>query len=80
MAVFIHKNVVRTHKVACAIFLFLLIFSGIHYAQPNLLYNSDGSFRTFGVGYRQKTVIPIWLVAVALGILCYLAVLYYLMV
>jgi hypothetical protein len=76
---YIHKNVVRSHKVSFSILLFLFLFSMVHYTRPTLLYNSDGSFRTFGVGYRQKTVIPIWAVAIFMGILCYLAVLYYLM-
>jgi hypothetical protein len=46
--------------------------------QPGFLYDSDGSFRVFGVGYRHKTVIPIWVVSIVLAILCYLAVSYYL--
>jgi hypothetical protein len=40
----------------------------------------DGSFREFGVGYKNKTVIPIWVVSIIIAILCYLAISYYLMV
>ena len=50
----------------------------IHHFKPALLYTKDGAFRQFGVGYKQKTVVPIWLVAIFLAILCYLAVLSYL--
>ena len=32
----------------------------------------------FGVGYKNKTVLPIWLVAITLAILSYLTILYYL--
>ncbi len=46
--------------------------------KPRLLYDTDGSFRQFGVGYRHKTVIPIWLVSIILAIFSYIAVLYYL--
>jgi hypothetical protein len=61
------------------IFIFLVLFSIVHYLKPGLLYTKEGGFRNFGVGYRNKTVIPIWLVAIILGILSYLAVSYYLL-
>jgi hypothetical protein len=72
------KAFVNTHKVNIAILLFLALFSIIHITKPTLLYNSDGGFRPFGVGYRHKTVIPIWGVAIVLAIFSYLAVLVYL--
>lgn len=73
------KSIIRYNKLAFTIFIFLVIFSVIHSLKPEMLYNEDGSFREFGVGYRQKTVIPIWIVSIILAIFCYLAVLYYLM-
>jgi hypothetical protein len=73
----ISKKFVRFNKLSVAIFIFLIIFSIIHYVKPTLLYTSDGGFRQFGVGYRNKTVLPIWIVAIVLALLCYLAVLYY---
>jgi hypothetical protein len=72
------KNFVRIHKVNIAICMFLILFSCIHFLKPSLLYNDEGGFRPFGVGYRNKTVVPIWLVAIFLAIFCYLGVLYYL--
>jgi len=74
------KQFIRIHKVNVAIFLFLILFVLIHIAKPNILYNEKGGFRQFGLGYRHKTVIPIWGVAIILAIFSYLAVLYYLMV
>jgi len=76
---FLSKRFVRTNKLNIAVFLFLILFSMIHLLKPGLLYNNDGSFREFGVGYKNKTVIPIWIVAVVLAIFSYLSVLYYLM-
>jgi hypothetical protein len=46
--------------------------------KPHFLYNKDGSLREFGVGFRRKTVIPAWLLAIVLGIVSYFFVLYYL--
>jgi len=65
------KIFIRQNKVNVAIFLFLILFSLIHYIKPGLIYTKDGGFREFGVGYRNKTVIPIWVVAIILAILCY---------
>jgi len=72
------KSIVRYNKLAITIILFLILFSIIHTLKPGLFYNADGSFREFGVGYRQKTVIPIWIVSIILAILCYLIILNYL--
>lgn len=64
---------VRKHLVAIAIAIFLAVFSIVNYLQPGLLYNQDGSIRQFGVGRRLSTVVPVWLVAMLLGIFSYMA-------
>lgn len=56
--------------------LYIIVFMLVQYANPSFLYNEDGSLREFGVGYSSKTVLPIWLVAIVLGILSYLLVYY----
>ena len=72
-----YKNYIRENKPLIAIIIFLIIFGFIHTTKPVCFYNKDGSIREFGVGYRNKTILPIWLLAIVLGILSYLAVLYY---
>jgi hypothetical protein len=72
------KGVIRYNKLSISILLFLALFSLIHFLKPGFIYNENGGYRPFGVGYRHKTVIPIWLVAIFVAILSYLAVLYYL--
>jgi hypothetical protein len=69
---FIRKNI-----NSFAIFLFLMIFIFINLTKPSFLYNRDGTLRQFGLGQKRKTVIPIWLLSIVLGILSYLAILYY---
>jgi hypothetical protein len=73
------KRYVRFNKVNIAILLFILSFTIVHIVKPSIAYNEDGSFRPFGIGFRHKTVVPIWVVAIILAIFCYLAVLYYLL-
>lgn len=72
------KKFIRINIVNISIILFLLLFSIIHYFKPGFIYNKDGGFRPFGVGYKHKTVVPMWLVSIFLAILCYMFVLVYL--
>ena len=60
-----------------SIILFVVIFSMIQYLKPAFLFKSDGSLRIFGIGYKNKTILPIWLFSIILGISCYLAVMCY---
>lgn len=68
----------RKHVVSISVILFVLIFLAISHIKPNFLYNKDGTLRDFGLGYRNKTVIPMWLLVIILATLTYLSVMYYL--
>jgi len=70
------KNLIRNNLAGSAIVLYIIVFMLVQYANPSFLYNEDGSLREFGVGYSSKTVLPIWLVAIVLGILSYVFVFY----
>ena len=72
------KSFVRQHKTNYAIALFLILFTLFHLAKPSFAYGKDGEFRQFGVGYKNKTVVPIWGVSITIAIFSYLVVLYYL--
>lgn len=72
---FITKKFIRLNRVNIAILIFLSLFVIIHVYKPMLIYTKEGGFRQFGVGYKHKTVIPIWVVAIILAIFSYLAVL-----
>ena len=72
------KNYVRENSTLVSIILFLFIFGAIQMMKLRCFYNKDGSVREFGVGYKNKTILPIWLLSIILGILCYLLVMYYL--
>ena len=72
---FITKKFIRLNRVNIAIMIFLALFAVFHVYKPLLMYTKEGGFRQFGVGYKHKTVIPIWVVAIILAIFSYLAVL-----
>lgn len=68
---------IRENITLIAIVLFIFIFGLIQLMKPTCFYNRDGSIREFGIGYKNKTILPIWLLSLVLGILCYLAVMFY---
>ena len=70
----IARKLLRNYKVLFSVFCFLIAFSVFHVVKPGFAYMPDGSFRPFGVGYKHKTVVPIWLVAITLAIFSYLLV------
>ncbi len=73
-----NRNFLQTNIVLVAILLYIILYGVVLLAQPSFLYKPDSTLRQFGVGYRNKTILPMWLFALILGIICYLAVIYYL--
>jgi hypothetical protein len=59
-----------------AVFIFIILFGIINAFRPTIIYNKDLSFRRFGIGYKNKTVVPIWMMSIVLAILVYVLVTY----
>jgi len=72
-----YKQFIRKNVPLVSILLFIIIFGGIQMLKPAFLYNPDGSLREFGVGYKNKTILPVWMLSLVLGILSYVLVLFY---
>ena len=72
-----NRNYIRDNITLVSIVLFIIIFVVISIMKPAFLFKKDGSIREFGIGYKNKTIFPIWLLSIILGILCYLFVMYY---
>ena len=72
------RQFIRNNVTLVAIVIFFSIFIPIQLVKPACLYNRDGSIRDFGIGYKNKTIVPLWLFSIILGIFSYLFVLYYL--
>ena len=71
------RSYIRQNITSVSILVFTIIFIIIQFAEPNFLYNK-GKLRQFGIGTKQKTILPIWLLSMILAIFSYLFVLYYL--
>ena len=72
------RTFTKNNITLVSIVIFLFIFSIVQMIKPSFLYNKDSSLRQFGIGYKNKTILPLWLFSIILGILIYLFVLYYL--
>ena len=63
------------------ILILLVYFIGygfIVWLKPSILYDpSKTSLRPFGVGYKQTTILPLWLVSILLAIFSYFVVIYF---
>jgi hypothetical protein len=68
---------INNNKTLVATSLFLVFFIYINVLKPGFLYNKDGSLREFGIGYKSKTVMPLWIISIMVGLLSYLLVLGY---
>ena len=74
-----NRMIVRKNITYISIILFIALFFGIYYTKPDFAFNRDGTVKNFGVGYKSKTVVPLWLIVIILAIFCYLGVIYYIM-
>lgn len=73
-----NKMYIRKNITLFSILLFTILFSIVNYCKPSFIYEKNGSIRNFGIGNKRKTIVPIWLLSIILGILSYLFILYYL--
>lgn len=62
------------YHASLSIIIFLILFLVITWFKPSFLFNLDGSVREFGIGRKQKTIIPLWLVILVLSFLSYLII------
>lgn len=63
-----------SYNIFITLIIFVSIYSVIILMEPNFIYNNDGSLRQFGVGFKKRTVIPLWLISIILAILSYFTV------
>ena len=71
------QRFITKYSMFVAIALFIFLFSILHFLwKPAMIYLPNGQFRTFGVGYKHRTIITGWIAATILAIFCYMAVKY----
>jgi len=68
---------IRENITFVSVIVFIVIFGVVQMVKPMFLYNTDGIPREFGIGYKNKTIFPIWLFSIVLGIMSYFSVMCY---
>ena len=71
------KRWVRQNKIFVSILIYMILFGLVNLLTPAFMYNPDGSLKEFGLGFRKKTIIPVWLISIFLAIIAYFSVVYY---
>ena len=69
---FFNKNITLVSMIFFIIMFILLIV-----IKPEIAFTKNGKPREFGLGYKNKTILPIWLFVIIFSIFSYLAVLFY---
>lgn len=72
-----NRGLIRRNIVTISILLYICLYLLIVFIKPSFLFNKNGSLREFGIGYRNKTIIPIWFLAVFIATLSYFSVMYF---
>tara|TARA_B100001287_G_C22605324_1_gene492422 strand:+ start:89 stop:334 length:246 start_codon:yes stop_codon:yes gene_type:complete len=64
-------------RLYLAILLFVVMYMIINIIKPDFIFdNKLNCLRQFGVGYRNSTVLSLWLTSILLAIISYFAVIY----
>lgn len=65
------KEFLRDNKILATFILFLFMFCTVIICKPGFAFNKDGTFKEFGLGYNNRTVLPIWILVIIFAILSY---------
>jgi hypothetical protein len=58
-----------------SIVVFLILFALVMFIKPSIIFDTNGRPREFGIGYKNKTILPLWLAVIILAIISYLTIL-----
>jgi hypothetical protein len=69
------KTFLKKNLIGSTISIFLVIYLLFISFKPDFLFTKDGCIRHFGLGKRNSTIIPIWLLVIVLAIMSYMILL-----
>lgn len=65
------------NRLTIVIFFFVILYSAIVFLKPEMIFNNKSDcLRQFGVGYKNTTIVPLWLISILFAIISYFFVLY----
>lgn len=72
-----NRGYIRRNITGFSVLLFIIFYLLILFFKPSFIFDEDKNIRDFGLGSTKKTVLPLWLISLVLGIASYLLVLFY---
>lgn len=73
-----YKEFIQNNIIGATILIFLVVYSIFVLLQPSFLFTKDGQIRQFGLGKKNSSIIPIWLLVIIIVIFIYISILCYL--
>jgi hypothetical protein len=73
-----YKEFSQNNIIGAAILIFLIVYSIFVLLQPSFLFTKNGQIRHFGIGKKNSSIIPIWLLVIIIVIFIYMSILCYL--
>jgi len=67
---------INSSPVVFALLIYCIAFTVIILLKPHFLFLHNGAIRKFGIGYQKKTILPLWLLSIILGIFSFMITLY----
>ena len=70
---FINKDNLIFYSI---VLYFIIFYIVVYEIKPSFLFSNDGAIKNFGVGYKNKSIIPLWLFTLIIAVFSYLAILF----
>jgi hypothetical protein len=64
------------NRLHISILLFMIVMYSLYSLRPSFMFYPNGALRDFGIGRKQKTILPLWLIAILTAILSFVASMY----
>jgi hypothetical protein len=67
----------QVNKLILVLIVYIILYTIIVFLKPDIAFNNNKDcLRYFGVGYKNTTILPLWLISVLVAIISYFFVLY----
>ena len=67
----------QLNRLCLVIFIYIILYGIVVLIRPEMIFNNNyNCLRQFGVGYKNTTIAPLWIVSILFAIISYFIVLY----
>ena len=68
------RSVIFQNRVLVSMMIVFFLFYMVHQTKPSIFYDGSGNHKQFGLGSRQRTIIPLWFAGILAAIFTYMGV------